>query len=214
LCSTQCSILARTTERRRKFGSAGDALAWIDRAYPLKMSPTSRGFVERMMSCMQKKGQQGGPGVQEKGRTSAAFALRILMLCSNISGFMKHNSRVAIAIVAGIAAKLNTDWVLIRRRQSRPSQAWRNASMIIALNTDPERGMSLVVILEKIGEVLFRCCGHRCCRGRRCKCRSGGRRCADGGCCTSRGRCWCVGSCSSVTLVRPCKCAFGHSAIA
>ena len=48
--------------------------------------------------------------------TSAALALRILMFRSNSAGFIKQRSSVAMAMVIGIATKLNTDWFLRRRR--------------------------------------------------------------------------------------------------
>ncbi len=41
----------QATETRRKLGSAGDALAWMERACSLIMSTTSRGFVERSYPC-------------------------------------------------------------------------------------------------------------------------------------------------------------------
>ena len=39
------------------------------------------------------------------------------MFHSNISGFMKQRSRIAGAMVAGIATKLKMDWFLRRRRK-------------------------------------------------------------------------------------------------
>ena len=49
-------------------------------------------------------------GKKKKHATEAAVAPRILIFLWNIAGFMKHKSSVEIAIVAGIAQKLNMLW--------------------------------------------------------------------------------------------------------
>ena len=52
----------------------------------------------------------------KRKRTEAASALRILMCLWNMSGFMKQSESVAIAIVCGIAQKLNTLWFFKQRK--------------------------------------------------------------------------------------------------